>query len=90
MSANETMNSPQSVSFSEAVRFWLKLGFISFGGPAGQISVMHQELVERKRWISAFIGLAAFIALFRYKVPIIPAVGACAAAGLVLTLSTHI
>jgi chromate transporter len=40
------------VSFAEAFRFWLKLGFISFGGPAGQISVMHQELVERKRWIS--------------------------------------
>ena len=35
-----------------AFRFWLKLGFISFGGPAGQIAVMHQELVERRRWIS--------------------------------------
>ena len=34
------------VSFKEAILFWLKLGFISFGGPAGQISVMHQELVE--------------------------------------------
>ena len=43
---------PPMVSFSEAWRFWLKLGFISFGGPAGQISVMHQELVENKRWIS--------------------------------------
>jgi hypothetical protein len=41
-------------------------------------------------WISAFIGLAAFISLFRYKVPAIPAVGACAAAGLVLTLFKHI
>jgi chromate transporter len=41
-----------AVSFWEAFRFWLKLGFISFGGPAGQISVMHQELVERRRWIS--------------------------------------
>ena len=40
------------VSFAEAFRFWLKLGFISFGGPAGQIAVMHQELVERRRWIS--------------------------------------
>ncbi len=40
------------VSFGEAVRFWLKLGFISFGGPAGQIAIMHQELVERRRWIS--------------------------------------
>ena len=44
---------PQSsISFREAFLFWLKLGFISFGGPAGQISIMHQELVERKRWIS--------------------------------------
>jgi chromate transporter len=35
----------------EAFRFWLKLGFISFGGPAGQIAIMHKELVERKRWV---------------------------------------
>lgn len=34
-------------TFAEAFRFWLKLGFISFGGPAGQISIMHQELVDR-------------------------------------------
>jgi len=40
------------VSFSEALWFWLKLGFISFGGPAGQIAIMHQELVEKRRWIS--------------------------------------
>lgn len=40
------------VSFTEAFLFWLKLGFISFGGPAGQIAIMHQELVERRRWIS--------------------------------------
>ena len=36
----------------EAFRFWLKLGLISFGGPAGQIAIMHDELVERRRWIS--------------------------------------
>ena len=42
----------QVVSFADAVRFWLKLGFISFGGPAGQIAIMHQELVEKRRWIS--------------------------------------
>jgi chromate transporter len=41
-----------AVSFAEAFRFWLKLGFISFGGPAGQIAIMHDELVERRRWIS--------------------------------------
>ncbi|MFM8511463.1 MAG: chromate transporter, partial [Betaproteobacteria bacterium] len=40
------------VPFGEALRFWLKLGFISFGGPAGQIAIMHAELVERRRWIS--------------------------------------
>ena len=43
---------PQSVSFWQAFSFWLKLGFVSFGGPAGQISIMHQELVENRRWIS--------------------------------------
>src|SRR3989442_9809844 len=43
---------PAPVSFGEAFRYWLKLGFISFGGPAGQIAMMHQDLVERKRWIS--------------------------------------
>ena len=43
---------PPSVPFAEALRFWLKLGFISFGGPAGQIAIMHSELVERRRWIS--------------------------------------
>ena len=40
------------VSFREALRFWLLLGFISFGGPAGQIAVMHRELVEKRHWIS--------------------------------------
>lgn len=44
--------SPRSVSFAEAFRFWLRLGFASFGGPAGQIALMHVELVERRRWIS--------------------------------------
>lgn len=43
---------PPHPSFWEAFFYWLKLGFISFGGPAGQISVMHQELVEKRRWIS--------------------------------------
>ena len=42
----------RSVSFAEALRFWVKLGFISFGGPAGQIAIMHRELVERRRWLS--------------------------------------
>ena len=43
---------PPDISFADAFWFWLKLGFISFGGPAGQIAIMHQELVERRRWIS--------------------------------------
>ena len=43
---------PPAVGFRQAFGFWLKLGFVSFGGPAGQISIMHQELVERRRWIS--------------------------------------
>ena len=38
-------------TFREAARFWLKLGCIGFGGPAGQIAIMHRELVERRRWI---------------------------------------
>jgi chromate transporter len=44
--------SPPQVSFLQAFWFWLKLGFISFGGPAGQIAIMHEELVVRRRWIS--------------------------------------
>jgi chromate transporter len=43
---------PPPVSVWEAFSYWLKLGFISFGGPAGQIAIMHQDLVEKKRWIS--------------------------------------
>ena len=43
---------PGPVSFVQALLFWLKLGFVSFGGPAGQIAIMHTELVERRRWIS--------------------------------------
>ncbi len=39
-------------TFSEALKFWIKLGFISFGGPAGQIAIMHEYLVDRKKWIS--------------------------------------
>ena len=46
------MQAPAQVTFAEALRFWFKLGFISFGGPAGQIALMHAELVERRRWIS--------------------------------------
>ena len=44
--------SQATIPFSEALKFWFKLGFISFGGPAGQIAIMHKELVEENRWIS--------------------------------------
>ena len=40
------------VPFRDAARFWVKLGFINFGGPTGQIAIMHEEIVERRQWIS--------------------------------------
>jgi len=52
MALPEPVGPPAPVSFWQAFAYWLKLGFISFGGPAGQIALMHQELVERRRWIS--------------------------------------
>src|SRR5437773_10711835 len=50
-SQNQMPDRPGRPSFGEAFRFWLKLGFISFGGPTGQIAMMHAEVVEKKRWI---------------------------------------
>jgi chromate transporter len=52
MTEQDKLSAPESVSLGEALWFWLKLGLISFGGPAGQIAIMHQELVQRRRWIS--------------------------------------
>lgn len=49
---SESNTTPQPVTLAQAFIYWLKLGFISFGGPAGQISIMHHDLVEKKRWIS--------------------------------------
>lgn len=46
------MTDRSEIPFREALKFWIKLGFISFGGPAGQIAIMHKELVERRAWIS--------------------------------------
>jgi chromate transporter len=54
-STSPPQNDPSETTaptFMEAFLFWLKLGWISFGGPAGQIAIMHQELVDRKKWIS--------------------------------------
>ncbi len=60
-SGSDVIGPPAAVSFRAAQSYWLKLGFISFGGPAGQISMMHQELVERRRWISEHRFLHALI-----------------------------
>lgn len=49
---NVSHETPPAPSLKQAFWYWLKLGFISFGGPAGQIAIMHQDLVENKRWIS--------------------------------------
>ena len=52
MKADAMSNVSPQVSFTQALLFWLKLGFISFGGPAGQIAIMQRELVDQRRWIS--------------------------------------
>jgi len=49
---NECPVMTQRPSYGEALRFWMKLGFISFGGPTGQIAIMHAELVDKRRWIN--------------------------------------
>ncbi|MEQ1487268.1 MAG: chromate efflux transporter, partial [Methylotenera sp.] len=50
---DEALNvAPKAPTLKEAFWYWLKLGFVSFGGPAGQIAIMHHDLVEKKRWIS--------------------------------------
>lgn len=48
----DTQQAPAPVSLGETLWYWLKLGFISFGGPTGQIAILHQDLVEKRRWIS--------------------------------------
>ncbi len=52
LATEQQVRTPASVNFWQALFFWLKLGFISFGGPSGQIAIMHAELVQRRRWIS--------------------------------------
>ncbi|WP_259732886.1 chromate efflux transporter [Synechococcus sp. CS-1331] len=47
-----TTGTVSHVSLAEASRFWLQLGLVSFGGPAGQIALLHRELVDRRRWLS--------------------------------------
>ncbi|MBX9758031.1 MAG: chromate efflux transporter [Beijerinckiaceae bacterium] len=50
--ADDQQLPPPYPTFAEALRVWVKIGLLSFGGPAGQIALMHRELVERRRWIS--------------------------------------
>jgi chromate transporter len=52
LTEDNAQHAATTISFGQAFLFWLKLGFVSFGGPAGQIAIMHQELVERRHWIS--------------------------------------
>src|SRR5512132_327860 len=47
----ESVEAPVAPTFAEAVKVWAKIGLLSFGGPAGQIALMHKELVEERRWI---------------------------------------
>jgi len=47
-----TTAQPSPATLAEATRFWFQLGWVSFGGPAGQIALLHRELVERRRWLS--------------------------------------
>jgi chromate transporter len=64
--SSEPSREPARVpSFAEAARFWIKLGLISFGGPAGQIAIMHREVVERRRWVDEerFAGALNFCML---------------------------
>lgn len=49
---NASENAPIAPTLKEAFWYWLKLRFVSFGGSAGQIAIMHHDLVEKKRWIS--------------------------------------
>ncbi len=56
---------PAPPSLAKAARFWVRLGFVSFGGPAGQIAILHREIVERRRWLEehAFTGALNFCML---------------------------
>lgn len=87
--AIENLNTERNIPFKDAFRFLVKLGLISFGGPAGQIAIMHRELVDKRRWLSeerflhalglsgsinwfaVIPGIAAFIALYKFKIDVL-------------------
>ncbi|MGH8434020.1 MAG: chromate transporter [Pseudomonas sp.] len=94
-------NAPPHPSLVEAIRYWLLLGCISFGGPAGQIGLMHRELVERKRWIcagrflpgrlaGAISAAVALTLLVRYDWGVLRLIGLAALTGLSLHALTLI
>jgi hypothetical protein len=60
-----TQDPEPRVSFADAFRFWVKLGFINFGGPARQIAIMHRELVDHRRWVPEPFGCV--VRLARWK-----------------------
>jgi chromate transporter len=117
-SAQTTIERPGPVSFLDAFIYWLKLGFISFGSLAVEVTrgdikftapltgitaavvgvvlnlavfftyhvLWPEGLDARFEWFSALIGAAAFVALFKFKIGIVPVIGACAAVGLTYSL----
>src|SRR5258708_8929866 len=90
-------NAHPTIAFSEALAFWLKLGFISFGGPAGQIAIMHRVVVDEKKWVEEqrFLHALNFCVLLTgpeaqklatYIGWLLPGVGRGLAAGIVFVL----
>lgn len=83
----------RTIPFREALRFRLKLGFISVGGPAGQFALMHAGLVESThdgdiKLCSPLTGIAAALALQRFKRSVLEVIAACAVTGRLLKLLT--
>jgi chromate transport protein ChrA len=84
------------ISFGEAFRYWLRLGFVSFGGPTGQIAIMNKDLVDKKKWIdeelpegkgfdcyALAVAAAAFVGMIRFKWGMIPVIIGSALVGFI-------